>query len=310
MKARRLAAVAACAAVFAGGLVGCGDSSDSTGSGSTTIADRKVMVDEQLAAKVPDSFRGRLRIATAAPYPPFEYFDENQKLVGLDIDLGNAVAAKLGMKTDWQAVSFDGVIAGTKAKRFDLIISDMGVTSERAKEIDFVTYALAGIGMVIPKGNPQGVTTLADFCGKPVSMEKGAIQVTFIQEFNKTTCAKAGKPIQIAQFAKSSDALLSLKTGKTSGFFVDLASGTYIARTSEKGAAFEVLNDSKAPPSGYNPIKIGVGVGKDHTELRDAVKAALEALFADGTYTAIFKKHGLQGSVVKKIEINGAETPQ
>ncbi|WP_336216430.1 ABC transporter substrate-binding protein [Nonomuraea sp. LPB2021202275-12-8] len=303
----KMAAVAACLAL--GSVAACGNGATTEPGAPKTIAGVTIKADPDLSKKVPESLGGVLKIATAAPYPPFEYFDDDQKLIGLDIDLGDAVAAKLGLRSEWTNVSFDGVIPGIKANKFDLIISDMGDNAEREKEIDFVDYAVAGIGMVIPKGNPQGVKTLSDFCGKTVSMEQGAIQVTFIKEFNASTCAASGKPITIEQFPKSSDALLSLRTGKSAGFFVDLASGVHIARNSDGGNAFEVLDDPSAPPNGYNPIKIGIGIGKEDQALRDAIKSALDGFVQDGTYAAIFKKYGLEKSAIKAIEINGAKSP-
>lgn len=306
----------AAVALASGVLAGCGGSDDGNGetteaaqrTGAVTVVGRTVERDPQLAKLLPEAQRAQLRIATAAPYPPYEYFEKDgQQLTGLDYDLGNAIGATLGVGTKWTNVSFEGVVPGVNAKKYDLIMSDMGDNETRQRAIDFVDYAKAGIGLVVKHGNPDGITTLGDLCGKPVSVESGSIQVAFIKRFNVTDCAANKRPpVRLLSFAKSSDALLAVRSGRAPAFFVDIATGIYHARNDGGGKIFEVVEDPKAPKGGYNPIKIGIGLSKATPELRDAVKAALESLVASGVYAAIFDHYGLASTKLDKITINDA----
>src|SRR5829696_9680658 len=119
MRTARLRGVGLLGLVLAVALVaaGCGDNGDS-GGGSTGTTAAAPTVDEALAAKVPDAIKsdGKIVIGTDSSYPPNEFLDTDGKtVVGWDVDLFNAVAAKLGLKAEYQSAVFDAIIPGVQS---------------------------------------------------------------------------------------------------------------------------------------------------------------------------------------------------
>ena len=120
MRAGRLRSGALLGVVLAVALVaaGCGEKSDTGGGSTATTSAAAPSVDEALAAKVPDAVKsdGKLVIGTDSSYPPNEFLDTDGKtVIGWDVDLFNAVAAKLGLKTEWQSAVFDAIIPGIES---------------------------------------------------------------------------------------------------------------------------------------------------------------------------------------------------
>ena len=117
-----------------------------------------------------------IRFGTESAYAPFEYKTQDNKLVGFDIDLGNAICAKLKAKCVWVENSFDGMIPALKAKKFDGILSSMTVTTDRAKQIAFSNKIYnTPTRMVAKKGSPL-LPTPTSLKGKRVGVQQGTIQ--------------------------------------------------------------------------------------------------------------------------------------
>ena len=110
---------------------------------------------------------GTLTFCTDATYPPEEFY-EGTKLVGSDIDIGTEVARRIGMTAKFQNTGFDGIIAALMAKKCDAIISGMNDTPERRKQVAFVDYISVGQSLMVKKGNPKGIKSLASLSGKSV----------------------------------------------------------------------------------------------------------------------------------------------
>lgn len=120
-------------------------------------------------AKVKKS--GEIVVGTSAAYAPFE-FRKDGNLVGFDIDLGEEVSKRMGVKIKWVEIDFKGIIAGLKSKRVDALITAMTKTPERAKQIDFsMPYFDAGVGAARPKGS--SIAKPADLKGKVVGVQIG-----------------------------------------------------------------------------------------------------------------------------------------
>ena len=137
---------------------------------------------------------GVLNIATDASYAPNEYFDTDGKtIIGFDVDLGNAIAAKLGLKANFQNVTFDAIIPALAAGKYDLSLSSFTDTKAREATVDFVTYFNAGESLMVPAGNPKGVTGPdLSLCGLTVAVEKGTTEESEIPALS-TKCTAAGK---------------------------------------------------------------------------------------------------------------------
>src|ERR1019366_6028647 len=121
---------------------------------------------------------GALNIAPDASYAPNEYFDTDGKtIIGLDVDLGNAIAAKLGLKANFQNVTFAAIIPALAASKYDLSLSSFTDTKAREATVDFVDYFNAGESLMVLAGNPKGVTGPdLSLCGLTIAVEKGTTE--------------------------------------------------------------------------------------------------------------------------------------
>jgi hypothetical protein len=152
---------------------------------------------------------GEIRIGTEGAFPPFNYFDEKNQLTGFEVDLGNAIAKKLGLKPKWIAQAFDSLLIQLNQGRFDFVIASHGITEERAKAVDFTNphYCTGGI-IVSKKGGPK---TKKDLEGKVVGVQIGT---TYMEAAQKIPGVR-----QVRTYQKDPDALqdLSWRAGWTPG---------------------------------------------------------------------------------------------
>lgn len=250
----------------------------------------------ELAAKVPEKFKSALKIATDPSSPPYTYYQaDGQTLMGADIDLGNAVAAKLGLTPEWSAVKFPGIIAAIEAERFDTALTGMGDTPAREQKLDFVDYSTDGNAIVVKKGNALGIKTIADLCGKRVAVLQGSVMQGLVEQQD----AKCAAKIDIQVFQDINQALLQVRTGRADATMYQYGVAAYIIQTSPDAADLEVLAFEQYG-TGYNAMPFR----KADTALRDAVQAALTALKADGSYEKILTAWGMQANGLEKITVN------
>jgi polar amino acid transport system substrate-binding protein len=259
-------------------------------SGSTAPAS---VAPSAAAIVVPDAIKtaGKLVWCVDVSYPPEEsYKADGTTAQGSDIEIASEVSARLGVKTQIDNTGFDGIIPALLAKKCDLIISGMNDTPERAKQVDFVDYLKVGQGLLVPAGNPKGIKTLEDLSGKGVAVELGTTNKDALDAEN-TTLVAAGKPkIDIQTFQKDTDAFQQLSLGRVDAYSGDSPVCAYYAATSS--GKFEVGGSPIAP------APIGIAVSKTETVLRDAVKAAVNGMYADGTMKTIVAAWGMTNAVV------------
>jgi polar amino acid transport system substrate-binding protein len=259
-----------------------------------------------LGKKLPKAIQdsGVIRIGSDIEYAPIEFFKENTKIAqGLDVDVANAMAAKLGVKTRFiDDTDFAGIILALRSGRFDIIMSAMNDTAERrGKGVDFIDYFQAGTSVLGKKGNPQNITSLDDLCGKTVAVQKGTVQETDIIAPQQDKCTGAGKPkIDVLTFEKDTDALQQVKTGRAVADLEDFPVAAYNEQISGGGNDFQVVGTP-----GFEVGKYGIAVPKEQTKLRDALQAALKAIIADGTYDSILKKWNVAAGALKTAPLNG-----
>jgi len=274
------------------------------GGGSTDATQDKVPAQQQNTAlhdRLPENVKqaGTLKVGTEALYPPFESFaDDNKTIVGLDPDLANALAQVLGVKVTMTHTAFDGLLTALDGGRFDLVMAAITDTKARQAKYDFVDYFSTGQAIVVKKGNPTGITGVADLCGKNVAVLVSSTQQKLLGQFNAEECK--ANPIKVTALPSDKDALLQVQTGRADANFTQDAVGTYNAKTIGGGNQFEVAN---AEP--IQPIPVGIVFDKSKTQLRDAFQAALKEIIANGTYDQILAKHGLSGGAKKDVTING-----
>ena len=203
---------------------GCGNKSES-GGGSTGTTTAAPSVDEALAAKVPAAIKsdGKVLIGTDSSYAPNEFLDTDGKtVIGFDVDLFNAVAAKLGLKTEWQSAVFDAIIPGLQSGKYEMGISSFTINDERKKQVNMVSYYNAGTQWGTKKGNPTGVQP-DNACGKKVAVQTNTVQDTDdLSTKRQQACKSAGKPaITIDRYQRQDQATAAVVSGKDDAMLAD-----------------------------------------------------------------------------------------
>lgn len=284
-------------AVLALTLTACGDDEPSVTPQNTATATGGSTLFDKLPQRIKDS--KKIVVGSDVAYAPIEFFDtDNKTVIGLDPDIAKALGDKLGVTFEFQNTAFDGIIPALLAKRFDVIMSAMTDNKDRQKQIDFVDYFTAGTAILVKKGNPEGIKSLDDLCGKTVAMQTGTVQVD-IAKAQQAKCP-AGKKMTINELPKDTDALTQVKSGRAVADMNDLPVAAYTAQTSGGGNDFEVVAGQQ-----YEAGPYGIGVRKDDTQLRDAIQEALKAIIADGTYDQILAKWGVTTGALKTATVNG-----
>jgi polar amino acid transport system substrate-binding protein len=235
---------------------------------------------------------GGLAICSDIPYPPLEYYDANSQPIGSDIEIGQEIAKRLGLTAVINNTVFVSIIPALVGNKCDIIISDQNITAERVKQVDMIPYFQAGQSFVVAKGNPAGINTTADLCGKKVGAETGTTEVAYLNTTLTPACTKAGKPAITAKvYDKDSDALLALQSGQVDSYFADTPPAAYY--TIQHPDQFAL-----APIPPLAPAFAGISVLKSNSGLRDSVQQALVAMINDGTYLAILKKNAVDSGAV------------
>lgn len=282
-------------------LTACGGGDDAgPATAGTPVAAHEV--DQELHDSLPADIRkaGKVSIGTEALYPPFESFaDDNKTIVGLDPDLAQSLGQVLGVDVEFTHTAFDGLLTALDGGRFDLVMAAITDTVEREEVYDFVDYFLTGQSIVVQKGNPEGIEGITDLCGQSVAVLKASTQEKLLGQFNDEECA--GDPIEIDSFPSDKDALMQVQSGRDVASFTQDAVGSYNAATIGGGNQFEIANSEALLPT-----PVGIVFTKEDTQLRDAFKAALEKLIADGTYDEILAEYQLESGAVDSVTVNGA----
>ncbi|PSM38401.1 atrA protein [Streptomyces dioscori] len=306
----RIAAVGAIAVAGALLLTGCGDQTKDKDSGSSDTADSSAA---PLADKLPQAVRdkGVIKVGSDIAYAPVEFKDDSGKTVGIDPDLADAMGKQLGVKFEFENGTFDTLLGGLRSKRYDIAMSAMtdtknrqdGVDADTGKKVgegvDFVDYFTAGVSIYTKKGADQGIKTWSDLCGKKLVVQRGTVSHDLAKSEAKK-CAK-GKAISIEAFDNDQQAQTRLRSGGADAGSSDFPVAAYAVKTSGGGKDFQLVGEQvEAAP-------YGIAVAKSNTEVRDAVKAALDAIIANGEYKKIIEKWGVEAGAVEAAAINGGK---
>ena len=237
---------------------------------------------------------GTLTIGTNIPYPPMEsYTGSNQDIpTGADIEIGNAIAAKMGLKTVYTNIpNFDTIIPALQSHVFDIIISSMGITPDRQKTLYFVPYFLAGQSIVVLKGNPKHINTITDLSGLTAGVQASTTEATSLDVANKTLKA-AGKPeINLQTYKQDSDALQQLILGRINAYLTDYPVAAYYV--SKRSAQLAIAGKQ------FSTQTYGIAVRKSDTALQAAITKAFKLTQQDGEYAKILKKYNLTQGAYK-----------
>jgi polar amino acid transport system substrate-binding protein len=291
----RLAALVA-AGVIAGAAAGCGSDNGGSSSSGAAGATSTPSASSKLAAEVPKDVKanGTLTVAADATYPPNEFIGTNGKTVeGMDADLANALASTLGLKAKVQNATFDSIIPGLAAHKYDLGMSSFTDTKEREQTVDFVTYFSAGTSFFVKASGGPAINGLADLCGHKIAVEKGTTQQTDAEKQAK----KCGGNTTVSTFPDQNGANLALSSGRAEVGMADSPVAAY--QVKQSNGQFKLSGQ----PYGTAPYGIAIPKGSG---LAKPIRDALEQLMSDGKYQSILKKWGVQAGAISNPVINGA----
>ena len=301
-------------------LAGCGSSAAPSGSGTSSSASGgaggsssavpdtagivdAVTKDDSIASTVPQEIAGAgtLKVGSNVQSPPNNFYAADGKTpVGFEVDIITAIGKKMGVKVAYSDMAFDSLITSLQSGRVDATIAGMNDNPERQAKINFVDYFNSGITIMIQKGDPAGIKSSEDLCGKKIAVVQGTTQEDFAKE-QSAKCTSAGKK-ELSVTATPSDAQnqTQLRTGRVDAILNDLPSAVYISQTAGGGKYFQVVD--QAPISG---APYGIGVSKDDQALTDAIDKSLQSIIDDGTYAKILKAWDVTSGAVKTASVNG-----
>ena len=239
---------------------------------------------------------GVLRILVNPIYPPMEFKDPaTGRLMGLDVDLAEALAGRLGVRVEWQESSFAQLIPSLQTGRADMILSGMSDLPARRETLDFVNYMRSGGQFYVLASSAFREPT--DLCGRRVSTSRSTSFPDAIRGFSETQCVAAGRPaITYVPAESTADARTQLRQGR-----VDAA-----VQGNETIPYVMSLDPGLWRPIGTPITSVFQGMAflKADTALRDAVIAAFAELQANGRYREIMARWNLADLAVEGILIN------
>lgn len=244
-----LAAVSLCSAVA---LTSCASSGSS---GSTTLT---IGVDDT--------------------YPPMEFRDSGNQLVGFDVDMANEIGSRIGKKVNWKPTSWDGIFSALASKKFDCIASAVSITSDREKKYIFTKPYVANAQMIVVRPGDNSVTSKESLAGKVVGVQSG----TTAKDSADKLQSEGIKFKELKTYDQIIETFSDLKIGRLNAVIVDEVVGQYYIAQSPsdfKAAAVKLTNEP-----------IGICFRKDSKTLRDQVQKALDEMVADGTMAKISQK--------------------
>lgn len=286
-----------------GALAGCSKkTTNPPAAAPSSTAAGALTTDATLAALVPSKLRsaGKVVVATDASYAPNEFFGPDHKtIVGMDVDLGQAIGTVLGINFEFTNTGFDGII-GALGSRFDAGISSFTDNKKREKVVDMVTYFNAGTSFVVKAGSTFKPATLDDLCGHTVAVEKGTTQLDDVTA-QAQTCAKSGKgKLTFQAFPDQNGANLAVTSGRDDVVLADSPVNDYAAKQSNG------LLEATGTSYGSAPYGMAFPRTADYQGLATAVLGALKKLIASGDYLRILTKWGVQAGAITNPVINGA----
>jgi polar amino acid transport system substrate-binding protein len=240
-------------------------------------------------------------VAVALGSPPDDFRDDKGNIVGWEIDILRGATEALGIQLDIRPTTFDTLIPGLQAKRFDAAVGQMGVTTVREKVVDMIGTLLGNELFAALAPSDLRIASLDDLCGLTVGVTRGSREFEFAQA-NNPRCAAAGKqPINALAFADGNGAAESLMSKRSDLFWLGSTAVSYFVNQS-KGRA-------KVVGSYTDTSYIGVALPKG-SDMAAPLQAAIQHLIDDGGYQLIVEKWGLTDGASETAPLNPTGTPR
>lgn len=304
-KAPRPVTLLAGAATLALTLAACGGSSGpsttatgSPGGGSSSNPAAGVSADPALKKMVPSSISadGAITVGTDATYAPNEFLAKDGKtVVGFDVDLFKAVAAKLGLKATFSPAPFNAIIPGVSSGKYEIGVSSFTINKQREQQTNMVSYFSAGTQWAAKKGNPDKIDP-NNACGKKIAVQKATVQVDDITA-RSAKCKSAGNPaIQIDQYQGQDQATAAVVSGKDQAMLADSPVIAY--------AVIQTKGQMQKLGAIYDSAPYGYVVAKKETAFANALEGALKGLIKAGTYKKILDAWYVGDGAMSNPQVN------
>jgi polar amino acid transport system substrate-binding protein len=251
-----------------------------------------------------------IRVGSDVSYAPVEFYDAfapdvldrpvgepEPQVRGIDPDLATELGRKLGVRFTFVNTGFDELIPALQADKFDLIISSMTATPERARQISFLEYFQAGTSILVARGNPERIQSLADLCGQTVTLQAGTIHEELVAAQQRRCGARR---IRARPLDSGTQVVLEVKFGRADAALADFPVAAYNAKVSGQGHDFQVVGEQ------IDPGPYGIGLRKDDTELASVLQEALRQIIADGSYDRVLTKWNVTDGALKTAQMTGA----
>ena len=213
-----------------------------------------------------------LTMATNAEFPPYEYMESNE-VVGIDVDIAQAICDKLGMTLVIDNIAFDSIIPAVQSGKADVGIAGMTVTEDRLQSIDFTDPYTTATQVIIVNSEGSTVASVDDLAGKTIGVQLGTTGDIYASDVEGAT---------VEQYQKGADAVQALKQNKIDCVIID----------SEPAKAFVAANEGLTIlPDPFEEEEYAICISKDNSELKDKINTALAELKADGTIKKKKKKY-------------------
>jgi polar amino acid transport system substrate-binding protein len=225
--------------------------------------------------------------------PPSVYHDASGKLVGSEVDLANAITAKLGLQPQMVQSGFAALIPTLQARQCDVIMSTLYIKPEREQVVDFVPYLYSGTAVSVSNEHPAAITGMNDsLCGKKVMVAVATTAEALSQEQSEKCTAAGKQPVDINRNSQAAVAIQQVQNGQMDAY-IDTAEtiGYYISKT---GARIQFAGEP------FGTIKVGAATLKGNAELHKAIQQALDEVINDGTYNEILEQWGQTDLSIQK----------
>lgn len=252
------------------GAVGCGSDAVTEDENATPEASAEGEV-----ASVTTAQEGKLIWGTNAEFEPYEYM-EGDTVVGIDAEIADAIAAKLGLEAQVENMDFDAIIPAVTTGKVDIGLAGMTVSEERLNNVNFSDpYVDAGQAVIVKEDS--GIASVADLNGKIVGVQKGTTGDEYVSDE-----ANGVGTASVERFSSGAEAVQSLLTDKIDAVVID----NEPAKKFVENATGLVKLDENLTSEQY-----AIAIPKDNTELLNAVNTALAELQESGELQAILDKY-------------------
>ncbi|MGW3974337.1 transporter substrate-binding domain-containing protein [Streptomyces ardesiacus] len=287
--------VAACLCV----LAGCANPAD--GAEGDVGQDTQALVetvarDPEIAAMVPQDIakRGSITAAVNPSSPPIKFVDDDGRITGFTPQLVTAAGKMMGLDVVMQQTSFDALIPGLEARRFDVILSINDLAGRREKT-DFIDYLRTGTAILGAASLSQDKITPGELCGLSVGYVRGNVQQDLVRAASEKCAEDGAEPVTGTAFQDINAAILAVQSGQIDTAWGDAPSISYNAEKNPTRYK-ELYREISGP--------YGVGVNKQDAALRDALRAALRKCVEDGVYQDLLDDYGLADYALSDMPLN------